>query len=133
MADLSDYLEAALLDHLFGLATFTAPSTLYVALSTADPLDDGSGITEPVGGGYARVSVAAGAAQWTRTANEVVNDNTVSFPEATSSWGTITHAALYDAASGGNLLAHTALGSPAAVASNTVPRFAAGVLAFSLD
>ena len=39
----SNYLETEILDHVFGGAAYTAPSTLYVALYTATPNDAGGG------------------------------------------------------------------------------------------
>ena len=43
MAGFSDYLETKVLDHVFGGTSYTAPTTLYVALYTAAPTDTGSG------------------------------------------------------------------------------------------
>lgn len=48
----SDYWEDATLNHLFGKAAYTAP-TIYVGLSTTQPAEDGTGVTEPSAGGYA--------------------------------------------------------------------------------
>jgi hypothetical protein len=100
-----NYLEKKLLDHVFGKAAFTAPANIYVAASTADPTEDGSGLAEPSGNNYSRVSTAA--ADWnaaTLGAGTLTNANAINFPVASGSWGTITHVALYDASSGGNLL-----------------------------
>ena len=100
MGSLANYAENALLGHIFGTA-YSAPASIYIALSTADPLDDASGLTEP-GDTYARQTIAFLAA----ASRAVVQDAEVIFPEAAASWGTITHWALFDAASGGNMLAH---------------------------
>lgn len=129
-----NYLENELLDHVFGCGSrnFTAPTNVFVALSTADPGEDGSGLAEPSGGSYARVST--GSAAWNVASGGVVNNaSAVTFPQATAAWGTITHVALYDAASGGNLLASGALTSSKAVASGDTVEFAAGQLSISLD
>jgi hypothetical protein len=61
MGSFSNYLENELLDHVFGAAAYSAPATLYVGLSTADPTDDDSGLAEPSGNGYARVAVTNNA------------------------------------------------------------------------
>lgn len=53
---LSRYLKAALLEEAFGAAAFTAPATLYLALYTVAPTDNGGG-TEVTGGSYARKAV----------------------------------------------------------------------------
>ena len=124
----SDYLEGKLLDHLFDIASYTAPST-YVGLSTADPTDDASGLAEPSSGAYARVEVTA----WSRSGNEVDNDSDITFPTATGSWGTITHGCLFDASTSGNLLVSFALDASKAVASGDTVKFAAGQFNVTLD
>ena len=104
MANLSDYAENKLLDHLLGTTSFTMPTQLYVALYTT-ATDDASGGTEvPNAGAYARTLVdfsasVAGAANPTAD---------VVFPEATTNWGTVTHIALVDSATygAGNRLMH---------------------------
>ena len=53
MAELSDYLEDKLLDHVLRGTSYTSPTTVYVGLYTTDPGDDNSG-TEVSGGSYAR-------------------------------------------------------------------------------
>jgi len=117
----ADFLEYELLDHLFDIGSYAAP-TMYVGLSTADPGDDAAGLAEPVGNGYARVACAA----WSRTGNEVDNDAAVTFPEATGDWGTITHAGLFDAATDGNLLLSFVLDTPREITDGKTPRFSAG-------
>ncbi|MBN2315450.1 MAG: hypothetical protein JXM79_16085 [Sedimentisphaerales bacterium] len=57
MGSFSDYWEDKILDHIFGKVNYTPP-TIYVALSTSDPLDDASGLTEPTGNAYARVETS---------------------------------------------------------------------------
>ena len=130
MSSLSDYGEGAILDHLFGIAAMAQP-TLYIAVSTADPTDAGTGVAEPLGNGYARIATAS--SDWQRTDNVVDNVNELSFPEATGSWGTLTHIAIFDAASGGNMIAHAALGTSKAIAANETLRFPVGNITFSMD
>lgn len=126
----SDYLENELLDHVFGGAAYTAPATIYVALSTTATTDDGTGTTEPVGGGYARVAATFGTA----SGGSISNTATVTFPESTGAWGTVTHFALYDAATNGNLLAHGALTTSRTVdGAGITLSFAAGQLTVTLD
>jgi hypothetical protein len=131
MGSFGNFWENEILDHIFNKGSYTAP-TIYVALSTADPTDDASGIAEPSGNGYARVQTAAG--DWNAAVSGLIdNANAITFPTATGSWGTLTHFALYDAASGGNMLAHGSLGSSQAITTDQIPRFAAGDLDVSLD
>jgi len=131
MGSFADYWENEILDHIFGKGSYTPP-TIYVGLSTADPTDDGSGLAEPTGNAYARVSTLA--ADWNVASGGALdNANDITFSEATGSWGTITHFALFDAATGGNMLAHGALSASKAIGSGDVAKFAAGDLDVSLD
>jgi len=100
---ISDWLELELLDHVLKTGAYAVPTNIYVALSTADPLDTGGSIAEPVGGSYARVVMDS----WDAAASRATeNTNQITFPQATGDWGTITHWAIFDAITGGNFLAH---------------------------
>lgn len=131
MGSFSDYWEDKILDHIFGKDNYTPP-TIYVALSTADPLDNASGITEPVGNAYARVETSA--SDWnTASDGSLDNANDIIFPKATGSWGTITHFALFDAATNGNMLAYGALSQPKVVDNSFTSIFNTSDLDISLD
>ena len=131
MGSFTDHWENEILDHLFGKGSYTPP-TIHVGLSTADPGDSGAGLSEPSGNGYARVSTAA--ADWnSASGGSLDNANAIVFPQATGSWGTITHFALFDASTGGNMLAHGSLTQSKTVASGDTAQFAAGDLDVSLD
>lgn len=110
----SDYLEDAVLDHICGDGAMTSPSSVYLALSTADPTDDASGLAEPAGGSYARVEVPASSFAAASGGSKSLSADVV-FPEATASWGTITHLALMDSSSGGEMLVHSALDTAKAI------------------
>jgi hypothetical protein len=130
MGSFSNYLENKILDHVFKTASFSVPTNIYVALSTADPGESGGGIAEPSGNGYARTicnswdAASGGATQ---------NTNAVTFPTATGSWGTISHFALFDAATGGNMLAYGALTVSKTVTTGDTPKFNAGDIDVTLD
>ncbi len=131
MSSFGDYWENEILDHVFGKGSYTPP-TIYVALSTAEPGDDGSALSEPSGNGYARQSTSA--SDWNAAAGGALdNANEITFAEATGDWGTMTHFALMDAASGGNLLAHGALSASKSIGSGDTANIAAGDLDVSLD
>jgi len=131
MGSFSDYWENELLDHLFSKGNYTPPA-IYVALSRADPGDSGTGLSEPVGNGYARIQTAA--VDWNAASDGLLdNANAIQFPASSGDWGTITHFALFDAASAGNLLAHGALTLPKIVTSGDIVRFASGELDVTLD
>lgn len=131
MGSFADYWEDEIMDHVFGKGSYTPP-TIYVGLSTADPTDDASGLAEPSGNGYARVTTAAG--DWnTSSGGAIDNANPITFPQATGSWGTCTHFALFDAASAGNMLAHGTLSQSQTIEDGNTPSFAAGDFNVSLD
>lgn len=84
------------LDHwfMFGTPTsLTGDTTVYLGLSTADPLDDGSGIVEPAtSDGYARINIGdTSSILWEILIGRATNLSQIIFPLATGSWGTITH------------------------------------------
>ncbi len=99
MSAISNYLENALLNHVFRNTAYTSPTAIYVALYTSDPTDADVG-TEVSGGGYARQQVIFNAP----SNGAITNSANIVFPEATADWGTITHIGLRDASSLGNLL-----------------------------
>lgn len=123
MGSLSDYAELELLDHVFN-AAYSPVATVYVGLSTADPTDDASGLAEPVGNGYARKAITFGAA----SSRRVTQSGAVTFDQATGDWGTITHWAIFDAATAGNMLAHGALAVSKEIVSGNTPTFATTVV-----
>lgn len=92
-----------LLDATHGKASYTAPATVYVGLSTTTPTAAGGNVTEPSGGAYARVAMPA--ASWGSASNgTITNTAAINFPTATAAWGTVVSVVVFDAASGGNLL-----------------------------
>jgi hypothetical protein len=137
MSALSDYLENELLDHLLRNSAYSKPATLYFALFTSDPGESGvSG--EVSGGSYARATVTNDNVNFPQCAGTGIptktNGTTISFPTATAAWGTITHWAIYDAASGGtNMLARGALSATRTVASGDAPRLAAGAVSLTMN
>jgi hypothetical protein len=128
MAELSNYLENKILDHVLRNTSYTSPTTVYVGLYTSDPADDNSG-TEVSGGSYARQILSV----TTATDGIVTSSADVTFPQATAQWGTISHIGLLDALSAGNLLMHTALTTSRDVEVGDVLKIATGSLTASLD
>lgn len=134
MAGFTDFLENEVLDHLFSAATYTAPATTYIALSTTTPTDAGGNFTEPVGNNYARVAFTNDATNWPAASGGAKSNGVaITFPEASGSWGTVTHVGIYDASSGGNLLCWGALTVSKAITSGDTAQFAVGDLDITLD
>jgi hypothetical protein len=122
----SNYLENKVLLHVFGGTSYTAPTTLYLALYTSDPGDGNTG-TECSGTSYARQTITFSVVNDTAS-----NNAAVEFPVAGSSWGTITHVGILDQLTSGNLLAHGALTASKAIASGDVFRVENGDLDITL-
>jgi hypothetical protein len=104
MAEMSNYLEQALINGTLRGTTYTAPTTTYLALYTNDPTDADTG-TEITGGSYVRQAITFSSPSGGATSNS----SAIEFPQATADWGTITYVGIRDAVTSGNLLYHTAL------------------------
>ena len=81
-----------ILDHVFGVGTAWGAVTPYVALHTANPTEAGNGAEVANSGAYARKAMDFGAA----SAESCTQGAQVDFTTATGSWGTVTHAAIWD-------------------------------------
>ncbi len=131
MSQMSDYLEGQIRAHIFRTASFTKPTALYVALFTAAPSDAGGG-TEVSGGSYARVNLPPLDTNWSApdgTGGLTDNLAAITFPAPSANWGSITHFAIFDAASAGNMLLWGALTTPKTVNNgDPAPSFPIGSL-----
>ncbi len=98
----------AILDEMLGAsATLNViPDPVYVGLSKTTIGDDGSNITEPTGGSYAKVSKPNDGASFSAAVSrEKRNADQIDFPQASGDWGEITDWFLSDAA-GTTIYAH---------------------------
>lgn len=130
MASFSDYTENLVLTWLFTGDSATRPTAWYVGLFTAAPSDTGGG-TEVSGNGYARV--ATGTISVTGTATTATNSAAIEFSAASGgNWGTITHAAVFDASSAGNMLAWAPLTTSRTINDGDVFRIPASSLTITL-
>ena len=130
MAEMSNYLENALINATLRNTSYTSPTTVYVSLWTSDPTDAASGTEVSTSGtSYARTSVTFGAPSNGVTTNSA----DVTFPTATASWGTVGWIGINDASTGGNLLYHTALDTAKAIDSGDIFKIASGNLSVTLS
>jgi hypothetical protein len=110
----SDYLEAKVLDHVFGGTAYSAPATMYYAAFTAAPTDAGGG-TEVTGGSYARKAMTNNTTNFPNASGTSPTSKTngadVAFVQATAAWGTVVAIGLFDASTSGNLIAWADLAS----------------------
>lgn len=133
MTSMTNYLEKKLLDHTLGKAAYTMPAAVYVALFKADPGEAGSTSNEVGSGiGYTRQELTSRVSAADATAGTAQNTAAITFGPATNDWGTITHAGIMDAATGGNMLFYAPLAEPKTFATGDSTQYAAGGLTFQL-
>jgi hypothetical protein len=149
MANMSDYLENKMIDHLFRGLAYPVSTTLYVALSSSAALGDtatGTTMSEITGGAYARQAVVATTANWYSTngttsgASSGTNGTTsnvaaITFPTATADWGTVQAVVICDSATtaSGNALFWGNLTSAKVVSNGDTFQFAIGSLSVQID
>lgn len=127
MAEMSNYLENALINATLRNTSYTSPATVYIGLYTSDPTDANTG-TEVSGGSYTRTAVTMGA-----PSNGVsTNSAAVEFPQASGSWGTVGWIGILDASTSGNLLYHTPLDTSKTISSGDIFKIAIGGLSVTL-
>lgn len=136
MAAMTNYLEEELVKHIFRTGTMTKPAGLHVGLFTAAPGEAGGG-TEVAGGSYARAALAPSDSNWAAAAGgngTTSNAVAITFPAPTANWGLVTHWAIFDAASGGNMLFYAALTTSKTINSgDAAPSFGVGALTVQID
>lgn len=143
MDGLSATAEKALLDALLGATSFTATTPLFLAALTTMPTDrSGAGLAEPAAAGsYARVSVANTSANWSAatgsTSGSKTNAATISFPQASGSWGTIVGVGLSKVSTVGdntaaNWVAFATLTASQTISSGDTLSFATGNLTITM-
>ena len=127
MAEMSNFLENALINATLRNTSYTSPAAVYIGLYTSDPTDANTG-TEVSGGSYTRTAVTMGA-----PSNGVsTNTAAVEFPQASGSWGTVGWIGILDASSSGNLLYHTPLDTSKTISSGDIFKIAIGGLSVTL-
>lgn len=149
-ASLSNYLENKVADHIFRGTSYTAPTTLCVALATSAPTDATTGATlaEAAYTGYARAQLNPSASNWSGTGGEtsgvsagtsgtVANNAVLTFgTTAGSGPTTVTHFAILDSCTigAGNVLFWAALTSSKTIANgDPAPSAAVGAITVQID
>jgi len=125
MSEKSNWWETEMLNLMF--LTY---DPVYVALFTTNPDEDASG-TEATGGSYARESVAASV--FVVLTGSAANNTNIEFTEATGNWGTLSHAAIFTSASGGDMLYYSPLGTSVGINTGQIFRINSGSLIISED
>lgn len=127
----SDYHENWVLNQTVG----KSPSvSRYIALllEAPDDADTGSTIVEPVAMNYARITTTA--VSWnTASGGSVTTAAILTSNVASGDWGEITHWALCDAATAGNVLVWGEVTVPKTVLTGDSFSFGAGTLIITMD
>jgi hypothetical protein len=131
MSSFTDYTENLVLTWLFTGSSATRPTAWYVGLFTAAPSDTGGG-TEVTGNAYARVATGTLSVSGTSPTN-CTNAAAIEFAAASGgNWGTITHIAIFDASTSGNMLGWAALTTSRTINDGDIIRIPAGDLDITL-
>lgn len=134
-ATITSYGATYFLDTLFGRRQ-AAPSDFWVALCTQAPgaQADGTMLAEPdPNAGYARALLPNDAISWAAADTGVIATSAaVVFPVATGDWTRVTHWALGDELTGGNVYLYGTFAAGRRIAAGDVARIPAGVLNLSL-
>lgn len=128
MSGFSATVQTAIANWIRGQNMPAAPTSLFLALSTSDIADDGTGFVEPTDG-YVRQPVTMQPPVYINNIGTVIrNVNPVVFGAATASWGTVRAAALLDAA--GNIILKGTFAAPRVVPAGDTCSFASGAVEF---
>lgn len=103
------------------------PTAWYLGLFTAAPGEAGGG-TELSGNAYARQAIT-----FTVSGDTASNNAALEFPTATASWGTITHVAVFDAVTTGNMIAYATLTASKLIETGDVLRIPTNELDVTLN
>lgn len=120
-----DYLENELLDHVFGGAAFTAPSSWWVQLHTGDPGDAG-------GSNIATETDRRPASFGTAASGTISSSTNIVWTNVAAS-ETYSWVSVWDSSSTGNELAIGQLSTAVAVTAGDTFTISAGDLDISLD
>jgi len=133
MSDFSSYVEEQIVNWMVGGENMpTAHTSVYVALHTADPTNDGTE-NEITDASYSRVETTANG-DWNRSGNTFDNVNVIEFPQAQEDWGDVSHFSLWDGPNDtDNPIAQSPLGATRTVLEGDVPVFREGVLTGSVN
>ena len=130
MTDLSNYAENILAGYIAGVAPPTPPASLYVALFSSSPGEDGTSSSEVTTsvrlGGRLPVTFDA------PVAGKITSNIAVNFGNSAGAV-TVSHVGLFDAQSGGNFWAYRALSAPRNIQANAPVSFGLGTISIQID
>jgi len=131
MSAFSNYMEEKIVEHFLRNNTVASPTTVYMALFETDPGEDGLG-TETAYSGYVRKASTWGALD---ANGQTKNTNTLTFAANGNATDPviIQYGAIYDAATGGNLLLKGILATPKTLEVGDVLAFGVGAVTLTVN
>lgn len=134
---LSDYAENKILDSVFRAVNFS-PANLYLALFTQGSgleANDLNAVSEVIttDSGYARIKVNDQGGYTASVGGMTTNAQNLEFATALADWGTITHTALMDAPTDGNVIIWGEITNPRDIFAGDAVRVRAGANVITLD
>tara|TARA_R110000787_G_scaffold189123_3_gene300803 strand:- start:3555 stop:3926 length:372 start_codon:yes stop_codon:yes gene_type:complete len=120
----SNTYETIVLKYAFNANTVTRPTAWYLGLFASDP----SSGTEISGNGYVRKAIT-----FVVNGNTATNSDVVEFPIADGNWGTVSHVAIFDAATSGNQIGYAELTAPRQIGLDDQLRFSTSDVSVTLS
>jgi len=123
----TDFLESALINHIFGGTSFTAPTAWYLAIYDVDP---GEAVTSasPAALTSQRVQITS----WNRSGNTATNANNMQFdPVPGGATWVVSHFAIFNATTGGSPLYYGPLSATKTVSAGDILFVAANQISVS--
>lgn len=121
----SNYLRGKITDHVLRNVAYASPTTVYVSLHTSDPTVNGTAATEISAAWYARQACTFAAQV---TAGQTSNVDTITYPGVQTNPVTVTHFAIWDAPTLGNMLEFAPLSASKTFSVTDVPSWLPGQL-----
>ena len=136
MSSFSVWTANGTLNHLFRGTAFNVPGRFLALFTSPSGLENntiGTANEVAVGPtGYARPNIDANGGFAVAVNSSMSNVQEFDFPIATSDWGTITHTAIMDAATGGNVVAWGPLLNPRIIYTGDSIKVPAGAFTITL-
>lgn len=137
MGQFTNYLEEAWLKHILEGTAFTVPTTIALALHTADPGETGASECAN-SNNYARKTCKAAfddaAISSAGVYRKIVQKSDIVMNQASGSWGTVTHWSLWDSITyaDGNCLAYGSFSAGKPIANLQTPKILASEIVISI-
>jgi len=128
MSEFSTSINDSILNWFRGTAFQSAPASVYVALFDGDPQGSGTELTTTITGAATRNQATFGTPTNKGAGRAISNGSAITVSSSSAGAASATHAAIYNASTGGTLLASSSLASTKSISAGDPVEFAAGAL-----